>query len=144
MYDVTGAQPDYKLELKKEITVNESEIVLGELTVENSFPLSRNIELPDYDGCIAYNQSMRDGIYIRLGDEKMIAGGESKHYKLEDQIKLRSRGEKKLGDTIRDREIITGNYTIKTGECPERPENKTIYINSGEALATKGGIPETK
>ncbi len=144
VYDVTGAQPDYKLELKKEITVNESEIVLGELTVENSFPLSRNIELPDYDGCIAYNQSMRDGIYIRLGDEKMIAGGESKHYKLEDQIKLRSRGEKKLGDTIRDREIITGNYTIKTGECPERPENKTIYINSGEALATKGGIPETK
>lgn len=141
VFDVTGAQPDYELELKEEVSVNNSEIVLGELTVENGFPLSRNIELPDYDGCVAYNQTMRDGIWIHFDDEKMISGGKTQKYELKDQVKVRNIGERPLGETIRDNEIITGNYTVKTGECPERPENMTVYVtNSEESTDIYGGI----
>jgi hypothetical protein len=141
IFDVTGAQPEYKFELKEEVSVNNSKIVLGDFVVENRFPLSRNIELPDYDGCLAYNQTMRDGIWIHFDEEKMIAGGETENYKLKEQVKVRNIGERPLGETIRDNEIITGNYTVKTGKCPERPENMTVYItNSGESTEVYGGI----
>ncbi len=141
VFDVTGAQPEHELELKEEVSVNNSEVVLGDLTVANRFPLSRNIELPEYDGCLAYNQTMRDGIWIDFDEEKMIDGGETENYKLKDQVKVRNIGERPLGETIRDNEIITGNYTVKTGKCPERPENMTVYItNSGESREVYGGI----
>lgn len=140
VFDVTGTQPEYQLELKEEVSVNNSKIVLGELKVDNSFPLSRNIELPDYDGCLAYNQTMRDGIWIHFDQEKMIDGGETENYKLKDQVKVRNMGERPLGETVRENEIITGNYTVKTGECPERPENMTVYVNnSGESEKVYAG-----
>jgi hypothetical protein len=141
VFDVTGAQPEYEVELKEEVSVNNSEIVLGELKVVNRFPLSRNIELPDYDGCLAYNQTMRDGIWISFNEEKMIAGGETENYKLKDQIKVRNIGERPPAETIRHNEITKENYTVKTGECPEKPKNMTVYITkSGESTEVYGGI----
>lgn len=132
VFDVTGAQPEYELELKKEASLNNSEIVLGELRVENTFPLSRNVELPSYDGCIAYNQTMRDGIWFHFDEDEMIGGGETENFQLKDEIRVRNIGERPSGETIRDNEVIKGNYTVKTGECPERPENKTVYLTSSE------------
>jgi hypothetical protein len=132
VFDITGAQPKYKLELKEQVSVNNSEIVLGKLSVENRFQLSRNIELPEYDGCIAYNETMRDGLWIRFDEDEIVGGGETENFKLKDQIRVRNIGERPSGETIRDNEVIKGTYTVKTGECPERPENKTVYLTISE------------
>lgn len=127
--DVAGSQPEYRLELKDEASVSNGETYIGVLEVENSFPLSRNIDLPSYDGCAAYNETAKDGLYISPDSEGIINGSATETYNLTEDIRVRELNEPPAGDTRREREVIGGDYNIKTGECPDRPDsNKTIYV----------------
>jgi hypothetical protein len=86
LFDVNGSQPEYKVDFKDKVDVNEAEIQVGTLEVQNSFPVSRNIELPNFDGCIAYNQTMTDGIYLHPDSEGLIKGSHTRRYNLTDEV----------------------------------------------------------
>lgn len=133
-FDVTGTQPEYQLDLKEEINVSEGEeFSVGTLRVENSFLLSRNIELPNYDGCIAYNETTSDNVYIHPDGEGIISGGETQKFNLTDQIHFEGPPYERHGEVIeREREDTTAKYTVKNQECPDKIDNQTIYITTGE------------
>jgi hypothetical protein len=137
--DVAGSQPEYRLDLKEDVTVSGQEISVGVLEVENSFPLSRNVDLPSYGGCVAYNETVKDGLFISPEGDGLIKGGATETYNLTDDVRIRELNEPPAGDTIRQREAIEGDYQIRTGECPDRPDNKTIYVSSEDGSSSVFG-----
>lgn len=125
--DVLGPQPEYSLELDDSVeVVKGGEVKIGELVVKNDFLFSRNLETPSFRGCMFIQEGF-DGrnIYINPDTPGIISGSSEKRISLREEVHLRFSEE--------DRNItVKGNYTVVNSECPDEPEEKTIYIREGE------------
>lgn len=113
--DILGSQPTYELQLEDEISVPGDETV-GAVVVENSFFLSRNVELPRYGVCTG-----SEDVNVHLSYEEsfdILSGGETKEAILENRFSYRS-----------DQEYDETEYSIQSvGECPSDPEEEVLYI----------------
>jgi hypothetical protein len=117
IFDSLGATPKYEINLKDNIEVVEGhEIIFGTLEVRNNFLFSRNMEMPNLEGCIATGEEPRR-IHDSIGSDGLIGGKETKSFNLTDEV--RSRHDSNI--------TVLGNYSIVEGECPEEPEQGTIY-----------------
>lgn len=121
-FDVTGEEPDYSLELEQEVNVTEGEeFEVGSLGVENRFPLSRNIEVPDYNGCVSKGGET-DLLYFRPDTRGIIGGSETRRISLTDEIRPRP-----------DTNVSwSGIYEVVNSECPSELEDGKIYITEDE------------
>lgn len=134
-FDVTGGQPEYQLDLKDKVEVTEGEqFSAGMLRVENNFPLSRNIDLPRYDGCIAFNSTVSENLYVHPDGEGIIRGGENLEFNLTEEVYFRGPQIEQAREEIVEKENrdISANYKVKNQECPDDLENQTIYITAEE------------
>jgi len=118
-FDLTGAQAEYNLSLNEQVEVTEGEeFELGVLEITNEFPLSRDIDIPNFEGCISASADREPSqIFISPDRENIISGSSKIEIPLTDEVHSRS------GNTS-----ISGNYGIKQGECPGELENQTIYV----------------
>ena len=122
VFDVTGAQPETSVELKDSVKVVDGErFSVGTLQVRNDFLLPRLIDVENIDGCLVSPEGMREGIYLDADFEDTIPG--------------KTTVERNLTDTLypspEENATITGNYSIKSGDCRRNSENSTIYITDG-------------
>lgn len=126
--DVTGAQPEYETSFKDDVRIAQGqEFSVGVLEVRNDFLLSRNIDLPVFQGCVSKSAGAQPrSIYISPDSSGIIGGAEEKTFNLTEE--LNSRPDENV--------TFTGNYTVKQGECPEKLENSTIYVqeSNGNSL----------
>lgn len=131
-FDVLGSQPEHQLELKDDVKVSEDEeFSVGVIRVENNFPLSRNIDLSNYKGCIAYNKSFSDNLYFYPEGSGIIGGGETQKFDLNDRVHFRGPPVENHGEEIeQERKDISATYEVKNMECPEELESQTIYLTS--------------
>lgn len=125
VFDVVGAQPEYNLELKETVEVVEGEEVeIGVLEIQNSFPLSRNVDAPAFRGCVFFEEG-KDGrnVYLHPDDSGIIEGSTTERLPLTETVR-----------SPHDQNVsVSGNYTVVNEECPSEPEERTIYIHEGEA-----------
>lgn len=119
-FDMTGAQPDYNLKLNDSVDVVEGEeFNAGVLEVRNDFPLSRNVDMPSYRGCLFVAKGKYDtSLHLGPEDIGIISGSDVERFNL--TATVRTRPDRNTG--------ISGAYDIVRGECPEDPDNMTIYI----------------
>lgn len=123
VFDVTGAQPEYSVELHEKVEVVEGqEFEIGVFEVRNDFLLSRNVETPAIRGCVSVSEDYERNIYIRPDTGSVISGGSTETVSLKEN--LRSRHDENI--------TVSGNYTVVEGECPSDPEEKTIYVHEGD------------
>jgi len=139
LIDVSGPQPEYRLELQEEINFTGGETEFGTLTVENRFVLPRNTDIPSYDGCMAYNQTAVDHIYITPGEDNLIPGDTVENYSLTEEIDLREMLERHRINPEASKSM-EGTYRLERGECPESPERKTVYIATDDEETSYAGI----
>ncbi|MFB6159322.1 MAG: hypothetical protein ABEJ95_06750 [Candidatus Nanohalobium sp.] len=120
LFDVTGAQPEYSLSLREEVKVVEGrEFSVGVLEVSNSFPLSRSLEPPSYEGCISKKGNDSRPIYISPSSNGLIAGGETERFNLTDEVYPR-----------RDENVsYSGIYGVENSRCPDKPDRYMIYLS---------------
>lgn len=122
VFDALGPQPEYSLELREEVEVIEGEeFQVGTLEARNDFLLSRNLELPRFNGCVVTPEERR-GLYINPDGDGLIQGRTTETYDLTERVNQRP-------DT---NTTIDGNYTVRREECPSDPKEHTIYITEGE------------
>lgn len=123
LFDVTGSQPDYSLELEDSVEVIEGrEIVFGQMIVENDFILSRNLESVSYTGCLFREGENERGVFLGPDMPRLIGGGETLRFNLTDTF--RSRPDENT--------TLNGNYSVARGRCPIDPEPNTIYIRESD------------
>lgn len=127
VFDVLGSQPEYTLELENSVEiVKGEEVTLGEIVVRNDFLFSRNLEMPTFRGCVFVQEGFDgENIYISPDTSGLISGSSEKRIPLNEEVHFRVSEE--------DRNItLKGNYSIVNSECPDEPEERTIYVHEGE------------
>lgn len=122
VFDVVGAQPEYNLELHESVEVVEGEeFEIGTLEIQNDFPLSRNVDIPRFEGCLYVSEDSEPRhLYISLDRMGLISGGTTEILSLNEQV-----------NEHREENITyAGNYTVQEGEeCPTDAEEGTLYID---------------
>lgn len=124
VFDVAGAQPEYSLELRENVEVaGGEEFEIGVLEVRNDFPLSRNIDVPGFGGCLSASSDLeRRGVYISPENKGLISGSTTERIRLTETVRSRP------GENV----SLSGNYSIVQGECPSDPDEMTIYIQESD------------
>jgi len=132
VFDVTGAQPEYSVELNEKVQVTEGEeYEIGVLEIRNDFPVSRNTEEKRFTGCIATRGDHRRNIYLRPDADGIIAGSST------ETIPLKETGRRfhEEGNVS-----IEGEYSIVNEDCPSEPDDMTIYISEGESSGSTPSV----
>lgn len=125
--DMTGAQPEYELQFQEQADIVEGTNKIGEITVTNSFFMTREYELADYRACTLAPE--RETHYLDVADYRTdsgnIHGGQSKKFDVNFSSRLISVDR----DTQEREPAFTGVYNIEqVSSCPPKGENRTIYI----------------
>ena len=126
VFDVLGAQPEYSLELHETVEVTEGqEFEIGVLEIRNDFPLSRNVNTPTFRGCLFIEEG-HDGriIYVNPEGGGIIGGSTTERVPLVENAHYERHEDQNI--------TITGNYTVVNEDCPEEPNERTIYINQSD------------
>ncbi len=126
VFDVTGSQPEYRLELHENIEVVEGEeFEIGVLEIQNKFHLSRNVDTPTFRGCLFIEEG-HDGrnIYVNPDNRGLVSGSTTDTIPLTESAHYERREDQNI--------TISGNYTVVNEECPSEPEERTIYIHEGD------------
>ncbi|MFB6209363.1 MAG: hypothetical protein ABEJ56_04490 [Candidatus Nanohaloarchaea archaeon] len=118
LFDVTGSQPEHSIELKESVKVDKpGSINVGSITVRNDFVFSRNLDIPEYSGCIYRSAENRRGLYFSAESRNLIKGDKEVKYNLTEEVGWH------------ENDSLAGNYTVYNSECPENPEQNSIYVS---------------
>ncbi len=129
VFDVTGAQPTYDYDFEDEVDVPDEirgEEVVGSVTVENPFALSRVAEAPVVDGCIYTPDRETAGVRYDDRTRGVLGGGESRVH----DVIVRGEGfydheTNELHDAFADRETVPVEVA---DECPEEADEPKLVV----------------
>ena len=80
LYDLSGPRVEKELDLRENVTVDQENLVLGEVEISNEFLFSRVYEVEDYQVCFPGDERA----LIRMEDRSgLLQGGESTSVELE-------------------------------------------------------------
>lgn len=117
LFDVSGAQPGYSLELVDEVELGEDSTVIGSIEVRNDFMLSRNIDLPRYSACV-YQPNRTRGYIDHEGEKDVIYGGES----FSVNLTLNAVPRRRSGN-------LSGVYALdKRDSCPDSSDTREVVL----------------
>lgn len=140
VFDVLGPQPTYDVTLNETVTVAEEpepEIVIGTVTVENPFLLSRDIDLPRFEGCLYTPEQERLFIDTRAppeADQGPMPGGATGVYTLEARLPMERDREDPEAEP---RPAVTGTLPVERMDtCPASTETQKIVVTSSD-----GAVP---
>jgi hypothetical protein len=132
-FDVTGEQPTHTAEFEEEIEVPPlpGEATVGEVTVENPFPLSRTADVPTYDACLYAPELRRTR--ARYEDRTrglVVAGGGSRTFELTVGVSLFYDPET---EELRGELEEAGTVPVeRADECPESSDAvKLVVVREG-------------
>ncbi len=134
-FDATGAQPTYTAEFEDEVEIPDlpGEAVVGEVTVENSFALSRTADVPNYGACLYTPEARRTNVRDRSPRNLVLAGGESRAFELTVGAAAfydLDQETEKLYEGLRGRETVP---IERAEECPEESDEvKLVVVSDGE------------
>lgn len=138
-FDVTGAQPTHTAELEDEIEIPDlpGEVVVGEVTVENPFALSRTADVPRYGACLYTPERRMAEVRDRSPHNLLLAGGESrtfeltvgaaKFYDIDSET-----DERELYEGLRGRDTVP---VEQADECPEESDEVKLVVVPGDGPA---------
>jgi len=141
-FDATGAQPTHTAEFEDEVEIPDlpGEAVVGEVTVENPFALSRTAEVQNYGACLYTPERRMANVRVRDGSPRdlLLAGGESRT----SELTVGAAVFYDLNQETEERyEGLRGRGTVpveQAEECPEdSDEVKLVVVSDGE----RGGLP---
>ena len=118
----SGLERSYDWKESVNVTQNE-DLVLGEVTVGNSFYLPRRIETDSYQGCI-YTPEMRD-LYVHEDYDSDLLWSGQRTLEITGRVNLRPDSN----------ESIEGSYPVEVDEGDECPEN----VSERKILVLRGG-----
>ncbi|XGI83886.1 hypothetical protein ACEU6E_01165 [Halorutilales archaeon Cl-col2-1] len=132
-FDVTGAQTTYEYDFDDEVELPEgfrptNEDVVGTVTVENPFALSRTAEVPSVNGCVYISESeyrpapVRDNAPFDL----LLSGGETRRYNItlrQEAFLDRDTGE--IEDAFADRETVPLEVSE---DCPDEVDEPKVVV----------------
>jgi len=116
VFDITGAQPEYRLDLNETVEIVEAkEFEIGVLEIQNDFLLSRNVDTPTFRGCLFIKEDRDDrAIYINPDAGEIIPGKTTERIPLTENAHYERHEDQNMS--------ISGNYTVINEECPSEPE----------------------
>lgn len=125
LFDLSGPQPSYSLNLNDQVELTESEpTTVGDLAVQNNFIMPRTVDIPRYEACV-YTPERRDAM-VNMEDSyslDMIDGGEVKELEL--TVRTRTRHDEEPEEL--------GNFTVERAEnCPDSSEENRIVVTSAD------------
>lgn len=138
-FDATGAQPTHTAEFEDEVEIPDlpGEAVVGEVTAENPFVLSRTADMPNYGACLYTPERRTANVRVRDGSpgDVLLGGGESRtseltvgavaFYDIDQETE-------ELYEGLRGRETVP---VEQANECPEgSDEVKLVVVSDGEAI----------
>lgn len=121
LFDLTGPQPSYAASLEKQVELVEGEPVrVGQILVQNSFILPRNVEIPRYEACVYTPEKQRADVSIPgRYDLDIVGGGQVE--KLDMDVRLYYRSDQEPENL--------GTFSVeKAEECPNNSSQKKIVI----------------
>lgn len=128
-FDVTGAQPTQTEGFEDEIEIPDlpGETVVGEVTVENPFALSREAEVPRYDACLYTPEVRRTRLhYTDRTGETVLAGGGSRTFELAVGAQVfYDRETEGLREGLRGRETVP---VEREEECPDDSDEVKLVV----------------
>ena len=137
-FDVTGAQPTQATEFEEraEIPPLPGQSVVGEVTVENPFALSREAEVPSYDACLYTPEVRRTRLgYTESTSNLVIAGGGSRTFEL--TIGAQVFYDRETGN-LRDELNETETVPVERAEqCPEESDEVKLVVVPGDGLLAR-------
>ena len=138
-FDVTGEQPTHTTEFEQEAEVPPlpGETTVGEVTVENSFALSRAADVPRYDACLYAPEVRRTRMsYAERTGGLILAGGESRTFELTVGATLfYDRETEELRGGLNETETVS---VERAEECPsESDEVKIVVVPEGGPSARR-------
>ncbi len=124
-FDVTGAQPEYRLDLDESVEVSmDSKTKVGELEVVNRFPLQRDIDLPRYDGCLYTPEKRPLYVSVERPPEDVAAGNSVSRLAIEVREIRRMEGETS----------VNGSYRVEQAEdCPDASDERKMVLVKEES-----------
>lgn len=136
-FDVLGPQPTYDVALNDTVTVETGpQVVLGTVTVENPFLLSRDIDVPRFEGCLYTPERERLFIDTAPTGEVLVGplpGGATRMYTLEGRVPM-ERPRDADADPV---PVVTGTLPVERGEdCPASADTPKIVVTGGD-----GAVP---
>lgn len=127
-FDFLGSQPTVETEFRSDISIEgidsaENRVTLGEVTVQNSFVLSRTAELPNYHACVLPTNEIQTLSYRAQDDmavsrNMLLSGGEERSFDITMQsVVFYNRSIS--GPEIHDAYMNVSSIPIEqSGECP--------------------------
>ncbi len=127
LFDVFGGQPEFELELYEEINFEEgSRSDIGFITVRNPFFLSREYEVPSYEGCLFVPEEEIDEqpVMVRYSDHSLSSGTIEGNGEIEVSIEADLRDYYRITNTTRVEDV--GIEFVD--ECPEESNRKALFV----------------
>jgi len=139
-FDVTGAQPTQASEFEEEAEIQllPGESVVGEVTVENPFALSREAEPQGYGACLYTPGRRRANVRDDSPSNLVLSGGASRTFELTVGAaafyNLDSEPEE-VYEGLRGRETVP---VERAEECPEESDEvKLVVVENGDGLPVR-------
>lgn len=130
-FDVLGPQPTYDVALNDTVTVAdqpEPRITIGTVTVRNPFPLSRDVNVPRFEGCLYTPERQRLLLELQPPediDEGPLPGGATRTYTLRATVPLQRDRE----ETGRGHPVVNGTVPVeRMDECPATAGTEKIVV----------------